>query len=123
MITLSLLAWAGMIVHNLAELPDLAWYRPEVAIPTGISSILVLGWFKQPEFRRYWTWLLIAWTSIHLIVGGVLSVLPFAFWPFYPAQSFSHYLVHVVYSAAQIPLLVLLKGQLQRSTRPGGPTG
>jgi hypothetical protein len=109
---LILLSWAGMIIHNHTELPDLPVLRPEYLIPTGITSILTAGWFKQPSFRRLWSWLQLIWTGIHFVVGAWLSVLPLSIWPFYSEQSFSHYLAHVVYGVAQIPLLLRLMLEL-----------
>ena len=49
------------------------------------------------------------------MVGGIVTVIPFAFLPFYPEQSPRHYFAHVVYSVAQLPLLWLLVRRLRRS--------
>jgi hypothetical protein len=45
---------------------------------------------------------------VQFLGGGILSVIPFRFWPFYPAQTLFHYSMHVVYALAQIPLIVAL---------------
>jgi len=41
------------------------------------------------------------------LVGGALSVLPLPVLPFEPEQTLRHYSFHLLYAAAQIPLLVL----------------
>jgi hypothetical protein len=101
---LALVSWVGMLVHNLVELPDLAWYRPEYVFPSLFSLLLFVGWWKAPG-RDVWGWLMFAWAGMHLVIGAVLSVLPLAIWPFVPEQSLGHYLSHVIYGLAQIPLL------------------
>jgi len=58
--------------------------------------------------RRPAAWLLLAWGWLHLVGGAVLSVLPLPILPFRPAQTVYHYAFHVLYGAAQIPLLITL---------------
>ena len=84
------------------------FYRPEYIFPSLISLLLFLGWWKQPQRRRLWGRLLLAWTGIHLLVGAILSVLPLPIWPFYPEQSLRHYFSHVIYGIAQLPLMWVL---------------
>lgn len=112
---LMLLSWLGMIAHNRAELPMLAWYRPEYVGPSLLSLILFLGWWRMERRRRFWRWLILAWSSMHFIIGGILSVLPLPIWPFVPEQSLGHYSAHLVYSLFQIPILVYLARQLLAS--------
>ncbi len=105
------LSWLGMVIHNSVELPDMPFYRPEYIFPSLISLFLFLGWWKQPHQRRLWARLLVGWSALHLIGGAILSVIPLPIWPFYPEQSASHYISHVIYGVAQLPLLwVLGKG-------------
>jgi hypothetical protein len=60
-------------------------------------------------------WAMLSWTWLNLVGGGILSVIPFPFWPFHPEQSVFHYLMHVQYVLTQIPLIVILL--LQASTK------
>jgi hypothetical protein len=48
---------------------------------------------------------------LHLVGGGIISVLPLPFLPFYPEQRLAHYAAHALYAIAQLPLIVLLIGQ------------
>lgn len=102
----ALVAWAGMAVHNAQELPDLALLDPEFLAPTLISVALTVAWLVRPAPAL--TWVLVAWHGMHLLIGGVLTVIPFPFLPFTPPQTIEHYAVHVWYTATQIPLLVVL---------------
>lgn len=102
------LSWLGAYIHTTMELALPIW-RPENSIPAAVGLALFLGWWRQPQQRRLWIWLLLAWTAVaHLLIGAVLSVLPVPMWPFYPQQSLAHYLSHVVYGAAQLPLIWVL---------------
>ena len=99
------LSWLGMAVHNRFELPQLPLYRWEYIFPALVSLALFLGWWRLVQRRHLWTWLILAWSALHFIIGGILSVLPLPLWPFSPEQSAGHYLSHLVYSLAQVPLL------------------
>jgi hypothetical protein len=48
----------------------------------------------------------------------VLSVLPLPLWPFYPEQTTGHYISHLIYGAAQLPLIWVLWREL---SDPGSP--
>ena len=52
--------------------------------------------------------ILLAWSILHLVGGGILSVLPLPIWPYEPAQTMTHYAMHLLYGAAQLPLIWLL---------------
>jgi hypothetical protein len=106
--TLTLVSWLGEVVHNAFELPQLTLLGPENSLPGLFSLLLFMGWWKQPRGRKVWRWLLIGWAAFHLIGGGILSVIPFSFLPFYPEQSLQHYLAHVIYSVTQLPLIWVL---------------
>ena len=108
------LSWLGMMIHNAIELPQLTLLSPEVGIPTLIYVVLALGGWLLP-YKRMWATTLFVWGLLHLLGGGILSVIPFPFLPFYPEQSLRHYFAHVVYSVAQLPLLWLLLRQWRRS--------
>jgi hypothetical protein len=100
------LAWAGMLVHDLFEVPQLVPFDPQFTIPSAIYLLLGLAWVLRPGMVT--AWLLGAWTVLNLVGGGILSVLPLPFLPFVPEQSVLHYSMHVVYTLTQLPLFVLL---------------
>lgn len=102
---LAFLSWLGSYIHTTMELQLPVW-RPENSVPFLVGLVLFLGWWQQRERRNVWTWLLLAWTAGgHLFIGALLSVLPLAVWPFVPEQSAGHYLSHVIYGVAQLPLI------------------
>lgn len=107
----TLLSWLGEYIHNRFDLPQLTMLSPENSIPVLISVLLFLAWWQLP-FRRATTLALLGWTWVQLI-GGILSVFPLSFWPYYPAQTVMHYLMHVIYALVQLPLLVALLRHLK----------
>lgn len=94
------------MVHNAADLPHLAWWSAEYVGPTLVWIGLLLAWWWRGGSRRA-SLLLFGWGIVNL-AGAVTSVLPLAIWPFEPEQSARHYLFHVVYTVAQLPLVVVL---------------
>jgi hypothetical protein len=118
------LASAGLVVHNVADLPGQSVLSPESSLPTLVSVALVILWLV-PATRRLGAWLLLGWTTLNL-VGGALSVLPLSFLPFAPEQSVTHYLFHVGYAVTQLPLLwvclawVRVHSRRGRGVRRGG---
>jgi hypothetical protein len=119
----TLLSWLGAFFHNRADLPQLPVLSPESSIPALISLLLFLGWWLLPQ-KRTMRVALLSWVWLNLLVGGILSVLPFPFWPFHPEQTVFHYLMHAQYTLTQIPLVVILLRQARRSAsgnrRAGG---
>lgn len=111
----ALIGWAGMFVHNLAELPGQSLLSLESLIPLIVTVMLVAGWFTPS--RSGVTIALLFWGLLHLLGGGVLSVLPLPFLPFAPEQSVSHYLLHAVYALAQLPLVLSTVGWLRSHRR------
>lgn len=117
--TLSILAfvsWLGMILHNAQELPTLTLVSPEEFYPTLIYIALLLAYILLPR-KRIVLLLFLVWALLHLIVGGILTVISFSFLPFYPEQTLSHYLAHVVYSIAQLPLIFWVWRELRAEAR------
>jgi hypothetical protein len=112
MLLFTLLSWLGEYVHNLFELPQLTMFSPENSIPALISLVLFTMWWLTPA-RQAAVVLLLVWALLHLIGGGVLSVIPFGFLPFYPDQTLDHYVAHAVYVVAQLPLIGLLLKQMR----------
>lgn len=105
------LAWLGMFIHNMVDLPSLTPLSPENTIPALITVLLLIGLLLLPA-KRAMLALLLGWGVLHL-VGGALSVLPLSFLPFEPAQTVLHYTMHSVYALAQLPLIGVLIGQLR----------
>lgn len=108
-----LISWLGEFVHNRYELPQLTILSPENSIPLVISVVLFALWLALPA-KRIILSLILAWALVHLLVGAVLSVLPLPILPFVPEQSVGHYLSHVIYGLAQIPLIVLIIRNLRQ---------
>jgi hypothetical protein len=106
----TLLSWFGEFVHNRADLPLLSLLSPENTIPAMITGLLFLAWWLLP-LKRTTHVTLLSWAWLNLIGGGILSVLPFPFWPYHPAQTVFHYAMHVLYGLAQLPLIVTLMRQ------------
>jgi hypothetical protein len=77
-----------------------------------VSLALFLAWWRWPA-RRWTAGALVVWGGLHLVGGGVLSVLPLPFLPFVPAQTPLHYAMHGVYTLAQLPLIVAMWRQLR----------
>jgi len=97
-------AWSGFILHNVADLPRQTLGSPESLYPTIVTVALVVLWLV-PATRTAATWALLAWFALHLVGGGILSVLPIGLFPFDPEQSLRHYAFHGVYIATQVPLV------------------
>ncbi len=111
--TLTFLSWLGAYIHTTLELQLPVW-RPENSVPALIGLLLFLGSWRQPHRRRLWIWLLLGWTVVgHLLLGALFSVLPLPLWPFVPEQSAGHYLSHVIYGVAQLPLIWVLWQELR----------
>jgi hypothetical protein len=111
------LSWLGMVIHNRAEFPGMSFIRPEYVFPTLVSIGLYLLWYLRREEERIWSWCLLGWATIHLVIGAWLSVMPLPIWPFVPEQSVGHYLSHVIYGALQIPLMGYLVVKLEWKVR------
>lgn len=110
---LTFLSWLGAYIHTTLELQLPVW-RPENSGPALVGLLLFLAWWRHPNRRRSWAGLLFGWTFFaHLILGAILSAIPTPFWPFYPEQSLSHYLSHVIYGVAQLPLIWVLFRELK----------
>ena len=105
------LAWFGMYVHNIADLPNLTLSSFENVLP-GLVWLLLFGlWWAVPN-RSWPAKLLLAWGLLNL-VGGFATVLPLPVLPFKPEQSLRHYSFHVLYALAQLPLLRIARHELR----------
>lgn len=111
---LTFVSWLGAYIHTTLEL-KLAIWRPENSGPALIGLLLFLAWWQQPSQRRLWAGLLLGWTATgHLFLGAILSVLPVPIWPFVPEQSLGHYVSHLIYWVAQLPLIWVLWRDIRR---------
>ncbi len=110
--TLAVFAWLGFFIHNVADLPRQTILSPESLYPTLITLALLALWLI-PVTRTVGAWALIVWSALHL-VGGAVSVLPLPILPFVPEQSVTHYVFHVIYALAQLPLLIACSLWLRR---------
>ena len=106
------LSWLGEVIHNALELPGLTVLSPEASIPGVIAALLLAAYLFSP-YPRVALWLLFFWGLLGLIGGGILSVLPLGIFPFAPA-TLQHYLSHVFYGAAELPLVLISITQLKR---------
>ena len=110
----TLLSWLGEVVHNAVELPALTVLSPANSIPGLVSLILFVGWWLLP-YKRLTAVLLVVWATLHLVGGAIVTVIPFSFLPFYPEQSLKHYLAHIFYGVAQMPLIGIMFLQIRQS--------
>ncbi len=109
-------SWASMLAHNLYELPISIFALPNTG-PLAAAVALLVAYVALPS-SRVPPLLLFIWAGLNLVVGGILTVLPIPVLPFEPEQSASHYAAHLVYSAGQLPLLVLtLRATVRRGWR------
>jgi len=107
------LSWTGEVIHNAVELPMLTLLSPENSLPALVSLILFANWWMLP-YKRLGALLLLTWGMLHLVVGAVITVIPFSFLPFVPEQSLRHYSTHVLYGVAQLPLIITMARQMRK---------
>jgi len=101
------LAWLGMYIHNVEDLPNLTLGSPENAGP-GLVWLVLLGlWWAQRD-RSWPAALLLGWAGLNLL-GTFVTVLPLPVLPFKPEQSLRHYAFHVLNALALLPVLVLAR--------------
>lgn len=96
----------GLVAHNLLSLP-LSPLAIETAGPVLIYGALFV-WCVTSRGNEAARRSLAGWALLNLIGGGILTVLPLPFLPFTPEQTLAHYGAHLIYSLAQVPLLLLL---------------
>jgi hypothetical protein len=101
------LAWLGMYVHNVADLPNLTLSSSENVLPGLVWLLLFSLWWGVPS-RSWPATLLSGWALLNL-VGGFATVLPLPVLPFNPEQSLRHYMFHVLYALTQLPLLGIVR--------------
>lgn len=112
----SVIAAAGMMAHNVFEFGPAFLLDPETLIPLAIFGLFALLAWARPANPIVHV-LLLAWAVLNLVGGGIPSVLPLGLFPFQPEQSLGHYGAHVIYAAAQLPLVVLAARALRPRER------
>lgn len=108
-----LVSWLGEYIHNRVDLPQLTILSPENSLVALTAALLFVMWWHFPN-QCLPTLLLLGWGLLHLIIGGIITILPLPFLPFYPAQTPLHYLMHALYSVAQLPLIWTMFTQLKK---------
>lgn len=103
------LSWMGEYFHNRVELPQLGLLSRENSLMALLSIGLFLLWWRLPG-SEIPAVLLLLLGIVHLVGGGFLSVLLLKFLPFYPEQSLQHYLSHILYGLAQLPMIAAPAG-------------
>ena len=111
------LSWLGEYFHNRAELAQLGLLSPENSFMALLAIGLFLLWWRLPN-SKIPAVLLLVLGMVHLLGGGVISVLPLKFLPFYPEQSLQHYLSHILYGLVQLPLIIAMTWQIRQFPRP-----
>ncbi|MEO8469282.1 MAG: hypothetical protein ABI573_06400 [Chloroflexota bacterium] len=105
---LVVVAWAGMTIHDVYELPAIIPLGPEFTIPSLIYFVLGFAWVARPAGRL--RVIFATWLVLNFIGGAFLSVLPLPFLPFEPEQTVAHYATHMIYGLAQLSALWLMRG-------------
>ena len=102
----SALAAGGMLAHDVFEFGRAFLVDPQTLIPLGIFAILAILAAREAAGLAAWV-ALFAWGVLNLVGGGIVSVLPLDLLPFQPKQSLGHYGVHVMYTLAEVPLVLV----------------
>ncbi|MBP3035877.1 hypothetical protein J2M53_06360 [Arthrobacter sp. zg-ZUI100] len=110
----AVLGWAGLFIHNVADLPGQTLLSPESFLPLLLTAALVALWLTA--WRPVAAWGLLVLGILNLI-GAVLTVLPLPALPFDPAQTPFHYGFHVLYGATQLPVVIAAAVWLRRRSR------
>ena len=111
-------SWLGLLLHNVADLPEQYPWSPETAYPTVVPVTMLA------VRLRYWTagtWLLLGWAGLHVVGGGLVSVLPLSFLPYEPEHSMRHYTFHFLYGLTQLPLLAATWADLRTPAHARAP--
>lgn len=112
------LAALGGVAHNALSLP-LPIYAPETIGPAAIYGALLVWGCLSPAAALPRV-VLMSWTALNLLVGGILTVVPLPMWPFAPEQTPQHYAAHVIYASSQVPLIWSLARSRPAHPRDGG---
>ena len=89
--------WSGLLLLETGFIPVVGLQL----------ALLEAGWLL-PRMRGPLGIALAAIAVLHLVGGALITVLPLPMLPFVPEQSMGHYVSHLVYGAAQLPLIAYL---------------
>jgi hypothetical protein len=109
------LAILGSLAHNVIEFG----LAPVLTSRNGELPMVLLWlagfavWSRIPQARLPAAWFLLVLALLNLIGGAIITVIPFGFLPFEPEQTLTHYLSHVIYGVAQLPVLALLMQEIR----------
>jgi hypothetical protein len=106
MIAAVIVSALGMAFHTVREFgwPGL-WNPATGMVPVlAVQVALLVAWLRADR-RRGLTMALLATGVIQLVGGAFISVLPLSILPYAPDQSVQHYMSHVGYGIAQLPLI------------------
>ena len=103
-------SWGSMLLHNQWELP-LTPISIENTGPLAFDVVLLLACWRWPRSRVAWS-VVLGWGLLNMVVGGIITVIPLPVLPFVPEQTIDHYLVHVIYTAGQLPLVLVAVASL-----------
>ena len=96
----------GMAFHTVREFgwPGL-WNPATGMLPVlALQGALLVLWLRADR-KRGLTKVLLATGVIQLVGGAIISVLPLPILPYAPDQSVQHYVSHIGYGIAQLPLI------------------
>jgi hypothetical protein len=96
----------GMAFHTVREFGWPALWNPASGmIPVlAVQVALVAAWLRADRPRGL-TKALLGTGVIQVLGGAIISVLPLPILPYIPDQSLQHYISHVGYGIAQLPLI------------------
>ncbi len=66
---------------------------------------------------------LLGWAVLNLLGGGIASGLPLPFLPFTPDQSLGHVAAHLIYTVAEIPLIIIAVRAIRAGSAREEPAG
>jgi hypothetical protein len=118
---LGILAYLGALAHNVISLPGLPIVSVENIGPLVVYAALIASYWTWPDSRLVAA-LLVSWTVVNVLIGGVITVLPLPFLPFAPEQTLSHYIAHAIYVAAGLPLTIASL-RIYRTATAARPSG
>ena len=105
----------GSLAHNVIEFgiaPVVSSQNGELPMTLLWAAGFIL-WWRIPRARIAAAWFLIVLALLNLIGGAFITVVPFGFLPFEPEQTLTHYLAHVIYGLAQVPVLALMLREIR----------
>lgn len=110
------ISWLGLWVHEVHRVPTLLGFTPDGDLfMLAIAAGLAFWWSRSRGAAAAGA--LAAYAAVNL-VGGFLTVLPLGSLPFRRDQTLTHYSVHFVYAACQVPLLGLAFNRLLPGSAP-----